>query len=217
MAKRIELNGLEMYLLPQKALYIPSYQLLVISDWHLGKLSHFRREGLFVPAPAAEEEFERLDILLQELQVKDVVFLGDLFHSQWNSDWEKLKAYINLHAQQTLRFTLTKGNHDILKDHHFENFSLRVKSEVILSEGIVLSHEPLPDLPNYMVNIVGHIHPGCLIGAGARQSFRLPCFHFKDRVLTMPAFGKFTGLHIMKPEPQADIYAVVNDAVILVS
>ena len=214
MAKRIELNGLELYLLPQKVIYIPKYFMLIISDWHLGKLTHFRKEGLFVPAPDIEEEFLRLSTLIKELDVKEIVFLGDLFHSEWNSDWEKLKSYVNSIGNQSIKCTLTKGNHDILTENHFYNMNLRLIEEVVLSEGIVLSHEPIVGLPDYMFNIVGHIHPGCLIDAGARQSFKLPCFYLKDKVLTMPAFGKFTGLYLVKKEYNSNIYVVINDAVV---
>lgn len=216
MAKRIELNGLELYLLPQKAIYIPKYNILIISDWHLGKLTHFRKEGLFVPAPDIEEEFARLNLLIQELEIKEIVFLGDLFHSQWNSDWEKLKSYINHIANQSILCTLTKGNHDILTDNHFYNMEIRVKKEVLLSEGIILSHEPIVGLPDYMYNIVGHVHPGCLIEAGARQTFKLPCFHIQGKQLTMPAFGKYTGLFVVKKNADNTIYAIVNDAVIAI-
>ena len=214
MAKRIELNGLEVFLLAQEVIYIPKYFMLIISDWHLGKLNHFRKEGLFVPAPAIEEEFENLNLLIQNLDLKEIVFLGDLFHSDWNSDWEKLKTYINTISNQSISCTLTKGNHDILTQSHFQNMNLKIRESIILSEGIVLSHEPFNDLPDYMYNIVGHIHPGCLIETSARQSFRLPCFFLQNKILTMPAFGKYTGLHLVKKEKNNRIFAVIKDSVI---
>lgn len=214
MAKRLELNGLEMYLLPQRVIYIPKYFMLIISDWHLGKLAHFRKEGLFVPAPNIDEELERMNLLIQDLDIKEIVFLGDLFHSEWNSDWEKLKSHINSFSKHSIQFTLTKGNHDILKEKHFQDMNMKIKDEVLLAEGVILSHEPIIGLPDYMFNIVGHIHPGCLIDAGARQSFRLPCFFIQDKVLTMPAFGKYTGLHVIKKDRNNKIFVIVNDSVL---
>src|SRR5690606_33203773 len=190
MAKRIELNGLELYLLPQKVIYIPKYFMLIISDWHLGKLTHFRKEGVFVPVVKIDEEFTRLNNLIQELKVKEIVFLGDLFHSEWNADWEELKSYLNALAKRPIKCTLTKGNHDILLEDYFLNMNLKRVDQVVLSEGLILSHEPMSGLPDYVYNIVGHIHPGCLIDTGARQTFKLPCFHLDNRILTMPAFGK---------------------------
>ncbi len=59
-----------------------------------------------------------------------------------------------------------------------------------------------------------HIHPGCVIETKGRQSFRLPCFHLKNKQLTLPAFGKYTGLHISPKDADTQIFAIVNDAVI---
>ncbi len=196
MAKKLVLNGLDCFLLPQKAMYIAKHQLLVISDWHLGKLKHFRKEGFFVPAPNVMEELSRLETLLNALEVKQVVFLGDL------------------KAKPNITFTLTKGNHDILDDAHWERSALRIVDHLLLEEGIVLSHEPLRGLESHIINVVGHIHPGCQIFLAGRQSFRLPCFHLENRVLTLPAFGKFTGLHILPKTSLTKVYAIVDQSVL---
>ncbi|MVZ66934.1 ligase-associated DNA damage response endonuclease PdeM [Sphingobacterium sp. DK4209] len=211
MAKKVVLCGLDCFLLPQKALYIPKHQLLVISDWHLGKLMHFRKEGIFVPAPAVSEELSRLDLLLAELAVEQVLFLGDLFHSKLNSEWEEFCQYT--HSKPHIQFTLTNGNHDILSDAHWGRSALRIVDHVLLEEGLLFSHEPLAGLDNHIINVVGHIHPGCQVFLSGRQTFRLPCFHFENRVLTLPAFGKYTGLHILRKTPQNRVYAIVDQSV----
>jgi len=213
MAKRIELNGLECFLLPQKAMYVTKYELLVISDWHLGKLKHFRNAGFFVPSPDISLEIDELRLLISDLPIREIIFLGDLFHSEWNTDWEYFKTFINSVAQQ-IKFTLTKGNHDVLDKKHFNKLPIAIRSEYILSEGLVFSHEPIVGLPTYMLNIVGHIHPGYLVGFKGRQNFRLPCFYIQDHLLILPAFGKFTGLHMMKKQEDSTIYAIIHDEVI---
>ena len=57
----------------------------------------------------------------------------------------------------------------------------------------------------------GHVHPGVKLGG-----MRLPCFWFGERVAILPAFGKFTGLHVMRPgsQPGERVYAVGPGAVI---
>lgn len=213
MSKKIVLNGLDVYLLAQKALYIPQYNLLVISDWHLGKLQHFRQEGIFVPAPDPEEEFQKLKVLIEELKIREIVFLGDLFHSKWNKHWDLFKSFIHNYRYQ-IQFILTVGNHDILEERHFKDTALELKQHHILPEGIVFSHEPLLGLEDHLYNIVGHIHPGCLVETGARQTLRLPCFHLEGKLLTMPAFGKYTGLHILQVNGKNQLFAIVGDTVI---
>lgn len=213
MAKKITLNTIELFLMPQKCVFIPQYQLLVISDWHLGKLSHFRKEGLFIPQNKVQLELEQLGELLQELPVRKVVFLGDLFHSDFNHDWDAFISYISTFPH--VEFVLTKGNHDILPDFIWkQNTIIKQQEYVLLAEGLLLSHEPLPDLPAYMYNMVGHIHPGCVMETKGRQRFRLPCYYLRDSVLTLPAFGKYTGLHIVSKDDNAQIFAIVNDVVL---
>ncbi len=212
MAKRLELNGLECYLLPQRAFYIAKYQMLLVSDWHLGKLKHFRAEGLFVPAPAIQEELARLDAILNEIPVKQVVFLGDLFHSKLNSDWHLFCQY--LQGKTGISFSLTVGNHDILNDEDWHRAGLKLTDHILLPEGILLSHEPKAGLDGHLINIVGHVHPGCVIQTAGRQTFRLPCFHLHKQLLTLPAFGKYTGLHILPAHQEARIFAIVDQSIL---
>lgn len=212
MAKKLSWNGLDIFLLAQKALYIPAHKLLVISDWHLGKLGHFRKEGFFIPQMPLEEEFSRLGNLLASLEVSKVVFLGDLFHSDWNHEWDAFTDYLKTFPQ--IAFVLTRGNHDILPAERFETVPLHVVSQFILTEGIVLSHEPLACLDSHLLNIVGHVHPGCEIAVRGRQTFRLPCFCLERQVLTLPAFGRWTGFYMLRKNANNRLFAVVNDAVI---
>ncbi|MHC8949900.1 ligase-associated DNA damage response endonuclease PdeM [Sphingobacterium hungaricum] len=211
MAKKLDFNGVEVFLLPQKAVFVPLYNTLVISDWHLGKLGHFRQEGLFVPPMQLVHEFARVEELLLELPVKKVIFLGDLFHSNWNTEWDEFVLFLKKYPQ--IEFILTKGNHDILPKAMLHS-ALQIKDEYLLAEGLVFSHQPITGLPDFMFNIVGHIHPGCVITTKGRQHFRLPCFHLEDKVLTVPAFGKWTGLHILHKDEDSRIFAVVGDGVV---
>ncbi|MFD2555144.1 ligase-associated DNA damage response endonuclease PdeM [Sphingobacterium tabacisoli] len=214
MTEQIEWNGIDLLLLAQKALYIPSYQTLILSDWHLGKLGHFRQEGLFVPPMQMQEDLERLTHLLRQFPVQRVVFLGDLFHSIWNSEWEEFASY--LQQFNGIEFILTKGNHDILSDTILGKTSLRVVDFLQLGDYLILSHEALPGIPKHILNIVGHLHPGVQIRGRGRQLFRFPCFYLQHNVFTLPAFGRWTGLHIIKNEMQNQLYAIVGNDVIAV-
>lgn len=208
MAKKLVFNDVELFMLPQKVLYIPSYQLLVLSDWHIGKLGHFRKAGLFVPPMRLEEEFARLADLLSELPVREVIFLGDLFHSEWNYEWDEFQQF--LQRFPSVKFILTRGNHDILPTAVLQASVIEVKEYVLLSEGLLFSHEPLQHLDSYIYNIVGHVHPGCEVALPGRQYYKLPCFYLEDKVLTLPAFGRWTGLYILPKRQDNRIFAIVG-------
>jgi len=114
----------------------------------------------------------------------------------------------------TIRFVLTKGNHDILPSSVMEDTCIEVVHEWKVGEHLILTHEPLTDVKEERLNIVGHIHPGVLIKAKGRQCYRLPCFYHQGQCLILPAFGQLTGLHMLKKTPDAKIFPVLMDEVI---
>src|SRR6187549_1973507 len=89
----ININGNTFILLPQKAIFWKQEKTLLIGDLHLGKVMHFRKEGIAVPSAAAETNFARLDELLSSNRTERIIFLGDLFHNQYNSEWERFKKW----------------------------------------------------------------------------------------------------------------------------
>lgn len=204
-------RGLELQMLADKVLYISAYGMLVLSDWHLGKLGHFRQEGIFVPPMQLQGELARLSGLLERLPVRQVVFLGDLFHSAWNREWDDLMEY--LQGVKGVDFILTIGNHDVLPEAFLRDSPLIVVDSLSLEEGVVLSHEPVHVSPE-ILNIVGHVHPGTEIYAKGRQRFRLPCFHLQGNVLTLPAFGQWTGLHICRKTVHNRLFAIMGDEIV---
>src|SRR5690554_1227716 len=199
-------------LLPEKAAFLPQHQTLVVADIHLGKASHFRKEGIMIPLPVSCPDLKCLGELLDSLEPTTVVFLGDLFHSSLNGEWEDLKDF--LCGYPDIRFVLTKGNHDILPSSVMEETCIEVVHELKVGEHLVLTHEPLTETQEERLNIVGHIHPGVLIKTKGRQSYRLPCFYHQGQCLILPAFGQLTGLHILKKAAHTRIFPVLSDEVI---
>ena len=86
---KITLNDEELWLLPEKAIYVRKENALLIADIHLGKGGHFRNAGIAVPTELAFADLEILDGLLTDpdLNIKKLIVLGDLFHAKKNIDW----------------------------------------------------------------------------------------------------------------------------------
>lgn len=208
---RIALGRMEVYLLPQRALYIPQYQLLVIADWHLGKIQHFRKNGLFVPQNAISDELQHLTELIASYPTQQVLFLGDLFHSSWNADWDILVNYLAELAP--LKCSLIVGNHDLIDFESRGAGCLAIHEQWELN-GFLFSHQPLTDVPKAYVNVSGHIHPGYTVRTKGKQRYRLPCFYQVDQTFILPAFGNYTGLHTVHATPDATIYLIVGDEVL---
>lgn len=211
MGKTIQLMGTRLILLPERALLLPEYDTLVIADWHLGKGAHFRKAGIFMPVLPVDNDAARLQSLLDSYRIRTVVFLGDLFHSDLNSEWlvfERFRA-VNL----SRRFILTQGNHDILPDELLKKAAVDVVPSYSVAPHIRCTHHPEGSEFETQLNIAGHIHPGCLIPTTGRQRYRLPCFYYYNRMLLLPAFGMLTGLHPVQPTRNARIYPIADDKV----
>ncbi|MEX2593812.1 MAG: ligase-associated DNA damage response endonuclease PdeM [Anditalea sp.] len=199
-------------LLPEKAAYLPQQRILLIADIHLGKASHFRKEGIIIPAPEVSPDLGCINELIHTLTPQTIVFLGDLFHSKFNSEWIGLKKFLAAHPD--IRFYLTKGNHDILPASIMEDAPIEVVKEFAVGQHILCTHEPLKDIPEGILNIAGHVHPGILVKSKSRQHYRLPCFYHHRQLLLVPAFGHLTGLHLLEKEPGARIFPVLPTEVI---
>ena len=79
-----------------------------------------------------------------------IIFLGDIGDVEWV---KKVRGYK----------VLVKGNHDAGTSNYERTETNRLFDEVYegvltISDKIILSHEPIEDLPAYLVNIHGHDH-----------------------------------------------------------
>src|SRR5690606_10246841 len=122
-----------------KAIFIVKAGILVLADMHLGKLVHFRKNGIFVPTPAVNQDLKTLIYLIEKFEPVEVVFLGDLFHSEKNSEYYHFVDTINLFP--SIQFTLTKGNHDIIPEEFFDDRTISIVKEKVLESNIVLMHQ----------------------------------------------------------------------------
>lgn len=207
-------SGVSFELLPQKAILWKEENTLIVSDIHIGKGGHFRKNGIAMPKETDQENLWKLSGLLLDHKPDRLLLLGDLFHSRHNHEWERfcdmLKNFPELHIDLVL------GNHDILEDHHFANTSIH-RTEELVEMGMHFTHEPIEvgaDAKGY--NCCGHIHPAYILRGRGRQSLRLPCFWCTSSGMILPAFGSFTGMHAIRPKKSDEIFAVTNEAVIRV-
>ncbi|OAQ38450.1 hypothetical protein A5893_13565 [Pedobacter psychrophilus] len=203
-------KGEELWLLPAKAIWFPKYQILLVSDTHMGKGAHFRKSGIAIPTAIAQEELACLTDLIDAYQPKELIFLGDLFHSDINNDLAWFKLWREFHHK--VRMILVKGNHDILPSHFYKQIELEVVDEMSIGE-FDLYHD-LPKTQNEKYVLSGHIHPGVRIQGKARQGINLPCFYFGKYNAILPAFGKFTGKAIIKLKEGEVSFAIAGKKIV---
>ncbi len=206
--KHIQGNA-EFILHPLGGMFWEEYHTLFISDTHFGKVTHFRKSGIAVPTGAIDENWDRLHNIIQSFPCKEVVFLGDLFHSESNQEWDLFEAFIQAH--NGIQFTLVIGNHDILPEKQYKNAGITLL-DFLQIDHIHFSHHP-ESLPE-KYNIHGHVHPGVLMKGKGLGSKKIRCFFFGKEYGILPAFGSFTGSMRVPVKKGDAVYLLVDKKVI---
>jgi len=208
----IFLSGKRMILMPEKAVFLPEHETLIVSDLHLGKVNHFRKAGIPVPVRAGEATLEALITLLMMSKPSRTIFLGDLFHSHYNQAWD---AFVKvMESFSHIQFELVAGNHDILSDYQYKKSGIGLHPEIEISDGLILRHEIKEDGNENLFQICGHIHPSVKLRGKGLSSAKFPCFWVRGQTMVLPAFGAFTGTHCITPRKSDRIYFVADKKVI---
>jgi DNA ligase-associated metallophosphoesterase len=191
--------------------YWEQEQMLLIADVHLGKISHFRKYGSAVPQTAIQNNFDKLSEAVKTFQPKKIVFLGDLFHSALNVEWNLFENWVK--AQQA-EIILVAGNHDIISPLHYEELGVKIVQELNIQKFRLTHH---PEEQDETFNICGHIHPGFRLLGVAKQHLKLKCFFRSENQLILPAFGEFTGIFVLEPKEKDQVYVCTTSEVIQVN
>lgn len=206
----------DLLLLPQKAIYWVQEKALVAADVHLGKVGHFRKAGIAVPRDLEQNDLAELSDLVFEHMPEKLIFLGDLFHSDINADWDWFALWRKQFPK--LEIILIRGNHDIIHDDHYHRLNIKLYHELQIGPFLMLHHPQSDEVLQQAAGYVfcGHIHPGINLVGRARQSITLPCFAFGQQQVILPSFGKFTGRMAIKPAKGDRIFGVLKDKVIAI-
>lgn len=196
----LTLGGQQLLLHPDLSLQLDADRLM-IADVHIGKTMHFRKNGLGVPERLAQEELDQLSRLVDRHQPRELFVLGDLFHAQPNSEWDRLEKWLD--RQKSLSMKLIKGNHD-RHAHLFVHDRFELMDQVDF-HGLRLCHEP-SEAPGGQIEICGHLHPTYLLKGQGKQSLKLPCFYLRKNQFILPAFGRFTGGWKIQPQSGERIF-----------
>ena len=208
---QIEIRDNHFLLLSQKAILWQETQTLLIGDLHLGKITHFRKEGIAIPNLAAENNFERLNQVVKDTGATRIIFLGDLFHNRYNAEWETFREWRAEHFY--IEMIIVIGNHDILPVSMFLEADLQVHIEDFEEDHFIFTHHPKvePDPSKFV--FAGHVHPVFTTYGKGRQSVRLPCFVVDKNQAILPSFGVFTGGFQMELVDDRKIYITTETKV----
>lgn len=208
----VELCGVSLLLLAERAIYWPAEKALLVADVHIGKAASYRALHQPVPRGTTTATLARLDRLLATYACEQLIVLGDFLHARTGrspatmatlGEWRKRHAALNIR--------LIRGNHDRHAGDPPAALGIEVLDEPWILPPFALQHEPTTH-PRHTV-LAGHVHPAYLLRGKGRQRLRLPCFVIGEHVCLLPAFGEFTGGWTVDPAPGSRVFLTGAGAV----
>jgi DNA ligase-associated metallophosphoesterase len=210
--KEASLLGQHLILFPDRTLFWQEERLLVVADLHFGKAQIFREYGIPIPQGTTADDLERLSYRMDRLQLRKLLFLGDLVHGRINHQ-DNLGQLVDEWRcrHKRVELLLAPGNHDLRSGDPPAQFRFdHVATEIVLGS-FIFTHKPR--LNNSFYGIAGHLHPAVTLTAQAGLKERLPCFCFGPRGALLPAFGSFTGTQLIRPSSENRTYVIAGDEV----
>lgn len=204
--KNIKIRQETFTLTNQRALFWEEQKALILSDLHIGKTAHFRKNGIALANQIMKNDLERLSILIEYFKPEKFIVVGDLLHAGDNSDVDEFCSWRNQYSD--LQFHLVEGNHDRISKKLEAKLCLNFKSELLEINDFMLIHDFEKKHPKFQ--ITGHIHPGFVINSAVKK-IKLPCFVVTENQILLPAFSEFTGLDT-KNLPRKGRFYVFTDA-----
>lgn len=192
----------------ERCIYWEEEKTLILSDLHLGKTGHFRKEGIAVPQAILKEDLQRFVSLIQQFKPERIFVIGDMFHSRANKELDFFLKWRNDFS--TVSMELIRGNHDILSSDWYRTAGINMVHGQLNIGNFVFSHDWNDcSLTDTQYAFSGHIHPGFSIRGIGRQSLRFPCFFFGRQHAVLPAFSRFTGTYSMQQKKGDAVYAII--------
>lgn len=215
----VSVQGESLRLLPERALYWPRAEALVIADAHIGKAAAFRAGGVPVPGGTTAAMLDRLSVALDRTGARRLIVLGDLLHALAGRAPQTLDRVAAWRAARPdLQITLVRGNHDARAGDPPRDWGIACLDAPVFEPPFVWLHEP-PDgsagrqpAPQ-AYPIAGHLHPAVALSGNGR-ALSLPCFYFGRDYALLPAFGEFTGTAVIRPRAGERVFVLAGDEIV---
>lgn len=191
--------------------FVERNRVLVAADLHLGRSETLQDGGVPVPG-VGKEDLARLGHRAETVGADSVVILGDLLHGPaalTEGVESMLKAWVRAVDRPV---HLVRGNHDRVSQARIESLGIEVAAAALSVGSLELVHDAA-EAPDGRPVIAGHTHP-CVRLVDRGERLRLPVFVQTQAVLTVPAYGTFTGCSVVPRERTTRLYVLVDGDII---
>jgi uncharacterized protein len=193
-------------LLPERAVYWPRQNALLVADLHWGKDEALRREGVPIPEGVLGADLSRLQGCIERFAVSTVYVIGDLIHNRVGVSAAVIDQVAAWRDACPVRLRLVPGNHDRHVPQLPPAFRVEATAPVLPIGGLKLIHDPtVESTTTGSYPMGGHLHPSFRIRS-RHDRITLPCFYFGPRYALLPAFSEFTGCQLIDAEKGARVF-----------
>jgi DNA ligase-associated metallophosphoesterase len=205
----LEWRGQRLWISPERCLFWEEQKMLILSDLHIGKSAHFRKAGIPVPQQLFQEDMHRLYQQIHQFNPDSILITGDLFHSHSNIEHEVFAKWLETLGSKEM--ILVRGNHDRFSDELYVSMGIHCVGTAFTLQDFIFIHELPKVCDDSKYYFTGHQHPGVKLSGKGKQSMTLPCFYFTHNHAVLPAFGIFSGKHLVEPKLRDKVYAVMKE------
>ena len=190
-------------------LYLKKEKILVIGDVHIGYEEALNKQGILMPRFQFPELIKRLEKIVKDLEVKEVILIGDLKHEFGTiseTEWRHTLQFLDFLFKFTKKIILIRGNHDTILGPIADKRGLEIKDyykvkDVYFCHGDLISDDN--DFKKSKIIVIGHVHPAVSLKERRVETYK--CFlkgRWKRKILiVMPSFNLVTeGVDILKEE-----------------
>lgn len=190
MAKTIRIRNTDIEFYPQLYVYIPDLSCVVLSDVHLAKSNHFRRNGIALTQGIHQNDLNSWGDILIKHNPDTCIIAGDLFHSNVKEELQHFYQFLNEHS--SISFILTTGNHDSELTAPPDNLVICDRHQL---GPFRFSHEM--EEREDLYQFCGHLHPIVTVNGKAKRQLSFKAFWIRSNACILPAFGYTTyGLRV---------------------
>lgn len=212
------LADVKVVMMPERALYYPDEQALVVADLHWGKAASMRASYVPVPTGTTAADLARLSVALDDCDAKRLIVLGDLLHARNGRQQGTLDTIAEWRRKYPhLEIVLVRGNHDQSAGDPPSDLGIECQDAPYTLGAFTCVHDPDEDFSDGTFMLAGHVHPSVALTGKGKERVRLPCFVLGDSVAILPAFSSFTGSGMYEYVNGDRLYAIVDNAVVPVA
>ena len=205
-------GGQTLMLLPEKVIFLPESDTLLVADAHIGNTLDITPLGASLAARSAQESLQVLTRLIRGLDVTRIIFLGDFLHADHAmvpGTLALVQRWRELHS--ALELTLVHGSRDPMSGEMQAQLDIQAFEAPLMHRGLALTHSPQRLAGSFVLG--GHLHPCVSLRGRSHDTRHLPCFVFSRHVGVLPAFGGSSGMQPIRARDGERVFATDADRV----